>query len=506
MSVHHRNSVTETTAPYQPLSQVETPEVHPSTPLLLSEDEEVALAEDFVAQERVASHDWRIWWIHFILGCAILLPWNALITATPYFMSRLEGTSLQSTFSSYLSTTFTIANFLFLAHATATTQQATNSRRVKISLAHLTVLSFLLTLSTFINTLPGLFFAFVMLNGIIQAAAGSYLQTSVIAVASLFGPTAIQAIMSGQAAIGVAVSAVEVLSSMASIRAAPTPEAIAASQPEARAAFIFFGLSTIFLVLSIGAHIWLTKLPAYMAIMEQYSHTKDIPHSHSRHPSLSDEPQTPVAESQSHVPGEKKHQLIRVAKSNLIYNLAVAYVFIITLAVFPPITISIKPTNPATHPLVFSTVHFLVFNVGDWLGRYICSFPRLLVWSARRLLSFSVARTLFIPIFLMCNIQRSSTVSAASQAIISSDLLYMFILLLFGLTNGYVSSLCMMAAPSVEHNPRLKGRLEDVDVAATVASFCLVGGLAVGSFTSFGVKAAIVYFSEFLELTWDNTL
>ncbi len=67
----------------------------------------------------------------------------------------------------------------------------------------------------------------------------------------------------------------------------------------------------------------------------------------------------------------------------------------------------------------------------------------------------------------------------------------MLILLAFGLSNGYVSSLCMMSAPSVEHNPRLKGRIEDVDVAATVASFCLVGGLAIGGFASFGVRAAV---------------
>jgi solute carrier family 29 (equilibrative nucleoside transporter), member 1/2/3 len=67
----------------------------------------------------------------------------------------------------------------------------------------------------------------------------------------------------------------------------------------------------------------------------------------------------------------------------------------------------------------------------------------------------------------------------------------MLILLVFGISNGYVSSLCMMAAPSVEHNPRLKGRVEDVDVAATVGSFCLVGGLAVGSFASFAVRGAV---------------
>lgn len=167
-------------------------------------------------------------------------------------------------------------------------------------------------------------------------------------------------------------------------------------------------------------------------------------------------------------------------------------------SVFPPITISIVPTNPATHPLLFSAIHFLVFNVGDFLGRYVCSFPRLVIWSARRLLTLSLARTLFIPVFLMCNVQRSGSSPLVSSAIISSDLLYMLILLAFGLSNGYISSLCMMSAPSVEHNPRLKGRVEDVDVAATVASFCLVGGLAVGSFASFAVRAAVCNCNPFV--------
>ena len=75
--------------------------------------------------------------------------------------------------------------------------------------------------------------------------------------------------------------------------------------------------------------------------------------------------------------------------------------------------------------------------------------------------------------------------------LISSDLLFMIILGLFGLSNGYVSSLCLMSASSLEHNPRLKGRAEDVDVAATVAFFCLVGGLALGSIFSFGVEGMI---------------
>ena len=40
------------------------------------EEEEEALEEEFVSQEHVAEHDRRIYWIHVILGSAVLLPWN----------------------------------------------------------------------------------------------------------------------------------------------------------------------------------------------------------------------------------------------------------------------------------------------------------------------------------------------------------------------------------------------------------------------------------------------
>jgi len=98
----------------------------------------------------------------------------------------------------------------------------------------------------------------------------------------------------------------------------------------------------------------------------------------------------------------------------------------------------------------------------------------------------------------MCNVRRGN-LAEPSQPIIGSDTVFMLLLFLFGWSNGYVSSLCLMAAPSLDHNPRLKGRVDDVDVAATVASFCLVGGLMVGSFASFAVKSAICLCNPFTE-------
>ncbi|KAG6834896.1 hypothetical protein H0H93_006585 [Arthromyces matolae] len=65
---------------------------------------------------------------------------------------------------------------------------------------------------TYVRLPTNAFIAFTLAIAACQAAVDSYLQTSVFAVASLYGPQALQATMSGQAAVAVAVSAVQVMS------------------------------------------------------------------------------------------------------------------------------------------------------------------------------------------------------------------------------------------------------------------------------------------------------
>jgi len=52
---------------------------------------------------------------------------------------------------------------------------------------------------------------------------------------------------------------------------------------------------------------------------------------------------------------------------------------------------------------------------------------------------------------------------------------------LFAVSNGYMGSLAMMAAPQVEGIKK--------DLAGTIMSFCLVFGLTIGSFFSFPIRA-----------------
>ena len=166
-------------------------------------------------------------------------------------------------------------------------------------------------------------------------------------------------------------------------------------------------------------------------------------------------------------------------------------------SVLPAITIEIVSTNPNIQPLLFISVHFVVFNVGDFIGRIFCTHPCLAIWSARKLLMLSLGRTLFVPLFLMCNFQKWPI---SPPPIINSDIIYLLILLVFGISNGYVSGLCMVSAPSLDHNPQLDGRKEDVDVAANLANLSLTFGLALGSIASYGVGSTICRCNPFEQL------
>jgi equilibrative nucleoside transporter 1/2/3 len=164
---------------------------------------------------------------------------------------------------------------------------------------------------------------------------------------------------------------------------------------------------------------------------------------------------------------------------------AVGFVFAVTLSVYPSITASIKSTvkdenkNKFQQDYLFIPLHFLIFNLGDWLGRFLPSLQFFIINDSVKLARMSIARIIFLPLFLMCNVNVGS--NGIFPLIINSDLIYFLILLPFAITNGYISSLTMMAAPQVEGVAK--------DFAGTIMSFGLVLGLVLGSIFSFPMLA-----------------
>jgi solute carrier family 29 (equilibrative nucleoside transporter), member 1/2/3 len=189
----------------------------------------------------------------------------------------------------------------------------------------LALLSFLLTVGTFIHLRDGLFATFIITAGIALAAAGSYLQTSVVAVASLFGPTVIQSLLSGQAVVAVILSAVQLISAIGSLHSSQAGPAEGVA--ERKSARLFFGISMAFLFVCAAANSWMTRLPAFRAVVP--SDEPWIRHRLSL--SLSGDPRSPTLGSPQPDHKAMWDRIISVARRNIIYEIAVAYVFIVTL-------------------------------------------------------------------------------------------------------------------------------------------------------------------------------
>ena len=137
--------------------------------------------------------------------------------------------------------------------------------------------------------------------------------------------------MAGQGAVGVVVSGVQVLSATASVWGT-SPEKVKTNLKDGAAeetsAFIFFALSTVYLVCTTVALKWLTAMPAYKAVMVPFEQRQKRIVSNRRD---LDEIEGLVSNGLTNVAFEGKGQILRVAKGNLMYEIAVAYVFIVTL-------------------------------------------------------------------------------------------------------------------------------------------------------------------------------
>lgn len=101
---------------------------------------------------------------------------------------------------------------------------------------------------------------------------------------------------------------------------------------EASSAFVSLSLATVFLASTTGILAWLTAMPAYRVVMKPFerrqreirSGSRDS--SHERLGLLSGEP------SQTSVASESRSgQIWRIAKVNVVYEVAVAYVYTVTL-------------------------------------------------------------------------------------------------------------------------------------------------------------------------------
>lgn len=171
-------------------------------------------------------------------------------------------------------------------------------------------------------------------------------------------------------------------------------------------------------------------------------------------------------------------EFIRVMKLINVPALSVFFTFTVTIGVFPSLTVFIESTNKCNDINdrfsndLFTPLLFLFFNLFDLIGRVLAGVYNSWV-NVTNIKYLSLARLIFVPLFLLCNISDSKLPN-----VFVNDFWPFFFMTILALSNGYVSSNCMMMGPSLVD-------AKDASLVGTIMIFSLTFGLLAGSCVSF---------------------
>ena len=381
------------------------------------------------------------------------------LAAGPYFQGRFQSNeSILNTFQAAELSVSTVMNLGSMLVLTNLQANASYPKRIGSSLVINVVVFTLLAISTrfFIHVSAGVYFGFLLVMVAATSLATGLMQNGLFAYVSGFGQEKYtQGIMTGQGIAGV----LPCIAQIVTVLSVPETKAEDEVPEESRkSAFAYFLTAT---AVSAASLLALLALLARQRVKRRIKRLDD------------------ADELEDNQESERKKVPLLVLLQKLIWPASAIFLtFLVTMS-FPVLTQQIHSVrDPDTAPRIFQPssfipLAFLLWNTGDLVGRVLVAVPSLSLISRPRILFLlSVCRIVWIPMFYLCNIR-------GRGAVISSDAFYLVIVqFLFGLSNGYIGSSCMMGAVEwVDADQR--------EAAGGFMGLSLVAGLAVGSFVSF---------------------
>jgi len=238
-------------------------------------------------------------------------------------------------------------------------------------------------------------------------------------------------------------------------------------------AFKYFLSAHLVLMISLVSFIILTRLPLYT---HHQTKTETETETETEIETIIEDEQWPLL--------NKNSSLRTTLKEMIKPALSIMFVFTVTLSLFPSITASIKSTaknerSDYQQDYLFIPIHFLIFNMGDLIGRSLPIIQSFLIKNVNLLALMSASHSMFIPLILSCNTDIGD--KRLFPLLVTNDWLYFFIVFLFSLSNGYLGSSIMMVGSQTKN--------VDKGLAGMLLIFCLVIGLTVGSLLSFPMRS-----------------
>ena len=407
------------------------------------------------------------------VGVGTVFPWNVFITEREYFARKFideratrghEG--VFANFEGAFAMAYAMANVF--ANALGARARTSDGRRDEGARAGVATPLVLVgcaigtsAMMTYANASAWLVYAHTMAVIVVVGAASAVAQGNGFALASDLPPAYAQAVMSGQAASGVAVSIVAIIT---------TAGANGASDAQARA---YFFIAACVLFACAGATWWLDSIPFYRKHAEAAREALAALESMRETSGLLEIDGEDDGELETSAAGEAAFTAVDFGECQK-YRASVAVTFVVTLSVFPAVTSAIRSEHGVFGAL-WSPSLFLLFNVGDLFGRLLATaYPK----SPPRgdvLLKLAALRLVFLPIIAACDVSISHWMI---PSVFKSECWSLAFIAALAVTNGWLASVAMMHGPS--RAPAALRASEAFDL-----SFALVLGIFLGSVLSF---------------------
>lgn len=358
-----------------------------------------------------------------IVGIALLWPWNCFLSASAYYGERFATTPLLiKIYSSTMMSTSCITSTLFNYYLSQK-QSANYTKRTYMGLL-LTVFIFLVMAAscisfTTIKDTP--FFIGLMLMVFFSAISTALAQNGTMATVNVLGGIYANAVMVGQALAGVLPSIALILS----VLLVKERESGSVEVQKNYGVAVYYFTASIISVVALS----LLVLNQKYKELAVFTRLDDLAENDANDLDEDEEELT-----NEHVPFSLLWSKLKLIVTTIFLTFSITLIF--------PVFASIVELNNEGHWFnqknVFIPFIYLVWNLGDLLGRVLCGvkWSKMLIKDPRVLIIYALGRLLFIPLFFTCNLHK--------EAVIKSDTWYILLQLLFGVSNGQLCTSCFM--------------------------------------------------------------
>ena len=374
-----------------------------------------------------------VFWMVFLIGFTILLPWNILITVSGFWdykfrnitqdglnMENSTTTDLQKLFASYVAIASNVPNATFIIlHALIGHKFPMKLRLYGSQIGMVITLAFITILSKLdSDDWQDLFLNLTIVGIVFVNTFSAVFQGCVSSLLSPFPPEYLGHWVNGAGMGGLVPSLLNVV--------------FLAVNPDVElSGFVCFVFALAITIITLGLTFLMERSEFYQFYSSKLYEDKE---------------KEKLQESTFRI-------YLNFGASVWIYILITLLNFTGTLCVFPAVTVlaqSYEYSGSQWDEIYYVAVCcFVIFNFADYAGK------QLAVWIQKPgpspsgqliLLIAALLRLAFIPLFMFCYV---SVDNRNTEIVFYSDWLYIIFMIIFGLSNGYIGNIACMFGPKV---------------------------------------------------------